>query len=736
MLPRSQCMGQVARVGGAVEGGVDPDEKSGLAQAHAGAAGGAQEGLVFARLSSSKILVSGLTAGLVQPKAFPPPFTPLLLTALETSDKKALRVIYALLPRMFRVPHPHLPPNMVVPTLNMVVREMSRPLVYRRIWGARVLTSCLHACVLRNAVADARGVDVSGLRAFVESASAQTLADFGDDLVLLAQMGGGHPCPPRVDAAVVGSVSETFLEYLINLVTSLEDKSSKKSSSRLRTMFGRSKKAEPGHLQAHAFGAFRLLFPRRIEAFAPLIAGLGTDDPLALRNALAALVPYAEASPTAVLASLHRYLPVLHPPSPHPSPDTLELESPLARIGLVRLLTLLLSEVGSDPHADDVVQTLCLLALDPVPAVALSAIAGLATGLGWGVLGGLSLKPETLASSPPLDPSVVGEFGPDSRVVDLPLTSLLRDRLRALLSSNDRVQLHKSLGVVVAVAKAGGAGEVGPVLEHRVRALTLSSAIFVATAAVTALVWLTESPARVRHVLAAVESLLRSPQLSPYAARRMFVAISARVFAAPHMLGPAGVELFSMWITLAPQSVTADTVLRFYRKLIKVGSTKAERKEYKELVLSAVLGLLDTPQGTGALGPELVWWLGEFGNYLTDERESQYAQKQKEGGPVVCVSSSHSPAMRAIVARLEIAVSSGSWDTGVAAIQALGTLGSRSGDPVRLHIYEFLRMAANDPVLGIHAIASPILAMFESEGLGPELRAGDSGDGVQVNLLL
>ncbi|KNC49390.1 uncharacterized protein AMSG_05390 [Thecamonas trahens ATCC 50062] len=675
------------------------------------------------RLGSSKINAA-LKGGLMYPEIVveTPRFAAAVVAALAAvSDKKALRALYALLPPLARQLSSM---QLLASLIRTAVAELDAPSLTRRLWGIRMTTSVLRSLQRRIEIADnASALLASALDGVAPDDAAHFAAEL-EELVILGAHGGRLPISARSRVSdsmrvLVEGHAPQFLSWLVGLVGSLDDRSQKKGS-RLRHMFGRSSKLEPALLQAHAFTALGLVFPRAIEGYPPLVAGLASDSPDVIRASLHALRPFAQSSPSALLGSMQRFLQgkmLAQPESPG---------GPLTRRALVRLLHPLLSEVD-DPHMPDVLRTLLVLAADAVPMVAVAAVDALVSLPQTSLAGTKVLRPPELpvptSSSDPL-PALRDAVAivSDAAAAGLSLDSFIVERLALLLATNCRVQQHRVLRVVEATARRLESPTAVSALTSvaaRVRALAGSRAAFVSAAALSALVWCAPGACEARHVVLAFEAALSARALSARLLAKVFTSLASRVLIAPALAAPA-LALIATWARELPESVDPDMIVNFLRKLIRVGATKAARSEYKEAALSAVFGMLDLPRRSGPragaalcrLHAALFWWLGEHANYLIGERQEQTASLDAallDEAPTA----TSSPAMRAVVARLEHAVATADREGARLAALALAKLALRSGDPLRIQVYEFLHMASADPGLRLYWLLAPVLSLLD-----------------------
>ena len=137
----------------------------------------------------------------------------------------------------------------------------------------------------------------------------------------------------------------------------------------------------------------------------------------------------------------------------------------------------------------------------------------------------------------------------------------------------------------------------------------------------------------------------------------------------------------------------------------------------------------------------IYWVLGEVGHVLTDESLERYldqheAEHKMSPGDLsqsfpagvdvhlrVLLEQlrrdwerydSRNPAMRAVVLRLEQATVLSVWSGQTVAVRALGRLAIRCGDPVRLHIYEFLSFFNEAPEYSLQGIVAPFVAILDA----------------------
>ncbi|XP_078427619.1 SH3 domain-containing protein isoform X2 [Wolffia australiana] len=198
----------------------------------------------------------------------------------------------------------------------------------------------------------------------------------------------------------------------------------------------------------------------------------------------------------------------------------------------------------------------------------------------------------------------------------------------------------------------------------------------------------------------------------------ILLTMHARFKATPDMAVTL-LEIARIFATKAPGKIDAD-VLQLLWKTCLVGAGPSG----KHTALEAVTIVLDLPPpqpGTisgitsvdhvSASDPKsalalqrlvqaAVWFLGENANYAASEYAWESATPpgtalmMLDADKMVAAASSRNPTLAGALTRLQRCAFIGSWEVRIIAVQALTTIGIRSGEPFRLQIYEFLHALA------------------------------------------
>ncbi|KAL3825518.1 hypothetical protein ACJIZ3_021547 [Penstemon smallii] len=255
-----------------------------------------------------------------------------------------------------------------------------------------------------------------------------------------------------------------------------------------------------------------------------------------------------------------------------------------------------------------------------------------------------------------------------------------------------------------------------------VRTTVACECVYVRAMVIKALIWMKSPYESFDELQSIIASELSDPSWPATLLNDVLLTLHARFKATPDMAVTL-LEIARIFATKVPGKIDAD-VLQLLWKTCLVGAGP----DGKHTALEAVTIVLDLPpprpdstlgltslDRVSASDPKsalalqrlvqaAVWFLGENANYAASEYAWESATPpgtalmMLDADKMVAAASSRNPTLAGALTRLQRCAFSGSWEVRIIAAQALTTMAIRSGEPYRLHIYEFLHTLAQGGV--------------------------------------
>ncbi|KAL8191562.1 hypothetical protein R6Q57_028293 [Mikania cordata] len=554
------------------------------------------------------------------------------------------------------------------------------------------------------------------------------------------------------------STSSEILSKLYGIIFSILGKVADAPDMRKKGIFGASKQSIIGsNLQYAALSALRRL---PLDLGNPLllhqvVQGISFADPVAVMHALEMTFLLATKDPYAVAMALGELI------QPGAFEDVLKSHDVLARVSLARLCHTICraKSLNERPDIKSQFNTLLYqLLMDPSDTVCFEAIT-CALGkydnsdrmeeraLGW-----YSLTREFLKVPYKTDKS-------SKKKCPQLLIKLVMRRLQTSFCSSSRPVLHAAARVVQAMGKSRAAAFALGLLnidgnvfnaysksndwdhgtseseenEDTVRSLVTTlmvvvrttvacECVYVRAMVIKALIWMQSPNESFDELELLIASEISDPSWSVTLLNDVLLTLHARFKATPDM-AVILLEIARIFATKVPGKIDAD-VLQLLWKTCLVGIGP----EGKHRALEAVTLVLDLPppqpgsmsgltsinrvsasESKSALALQrlvqaAVWFLGENANYAASEYAWESvtppgtALMMLDSDKIVAAASSRNPTLVSALTRLQKCTFSSSWEVRIAATQALITMAIRSGEPYRIHIYEFLHALAEGGV--------------------------------------
>ncbi|KAJ4814626.1 SH3 domain-containing protein [Rhynchospora pubera] len=292
------------------------------------------------------------------------------------------------------------------------------------------------------------------------------------------------------------------------------------------------------------------------------------------------------------------------------------------------------------------------------------------------------------------------------------------------VDSIDASDLNESEGTRRSNPLSNGPGGVETIasllasLMEVVRTTVACECVYVRGMVIKALIWMQNAHESFDELKEIIACELSDPNWPSSVLNDVLLTLHARFKATPDMAVTL-LEIARIFATKAPGKIDAD-VLQLLWKTCLVGAGP----DGKHTALEAVTIVLDLPppqpgsmsgltsvDQISASDPKsalalqklvqaAVWFLGENANYAASEYAWESATPpgtalmMLDTDKMVAAASSRNPTLAGALTRLQRCAFSGSWEVRIVAVQALTTLGIRSGEPYRLQIYEFLHALA------------------------------------------
>jgi len=413
-----------------------------------------------------------------------------------------------------------------------------------------------------------------------------------------------------------------------------------------------------------------------------ICAGLTSENPLAVRHALALILELVDKNPIEIAEAVRPLL----------GQGKVQLTDHLAAVYWTRLVARIALEPPARVPADVTDEFLRAVARQharPHPSIFLAAVHALSAA-GWD-----KMEQLRTVEGKPLVPALIHVFA--SKLLSDPSPPILHAALRGVSA------LAESAARALPEDQAARPFDsLKPCLKDHNR----SKNLFVKVKAVEVQIWLTP----VEDMMAlkqTIQSLVSVAEIPSHCVGDIFRALTARVSVAP-TLGRLLLDLSVWWATLSPPAASPRLLVDAWAMLLKRGLPPQH-------VATALVGVLDaTVEGkwrsmTGGVQQAVIWIIATHASVLAGLTSEGGVWQTTGQQDMLCGTS----CLDALVLRLNHIAVYATHELRLAAVDALGRLSLFLPDPHRIELFEVLSRLARSPAAGMSMAAAPYLALLD-----------------------